>query len=290
MVAIFKYLSEEQAQTYGLVLASASIRHHLSKSWLGWTVWVNDTDTDASLDILEQYIEDNHDGDRSDALTYYSDRMRGYGVWGALVLLTIHIAIYRTHNSALFIHALGASSSSILQGDLFRSATALLIHASHLHLAGNMVGIAIFGSALCSLTGWGTGWLLITLTGIFGNLLNALLQGAGHLSVGASTAVFGAIGILATLQFIKKIRQPGNGFRALLPLGGGLALLAMLGSGPHTDLMAHLFGFLSGGAIGVFYGIWIKRPLSDSYQLLFLVLTFGILTGAWVAGPINPGL
>ena len=214
--------------------------------------------------------------------------MRGYGVWGALVLLAIHIAIYRTHNSALFIHALGASSSGILQGDLFRSATALLIHASHLHLAGNMVGIAIFGSALCSLTGWGTGWLLITLTGIFGNLLNALLQGAGHLSVGASTAVFGAIGILATLQFIKKIRQPGNGFRALLPLGGGLALLAMLGSGPHTDLMAHLFGFLSGGAIGVFYGIWIKRPLSNSYQLLFLVLTIGILTGAWIAAPINP--
>jgi rhomboid protease GluP len=290
MVAIFKYLSEEQAQTYGLALASASIRHHLSKSWLGWTVWVNETDTDDSLDILEQYIEDNHDGARSDALTYYSDRMRGYGVWGALVLLAIHIAIYRTHNSALFIQALGASSSSILQGDLFRSATALLIHASHLHLAGNMAGIAIFGSALCSLTGWGTGWLLIILTGIFGNLLNALLQGAGHLSVGASTAVFGAIGILATLQFIKKIRQPGNGFRALLPLGGGLALLAMLGSGSHTDLMAHLFGFLSGGAIGVFYGIWIKRPLSNRYQLLFLVLTFGILSWAWVAGPINPDL
>ena len=174
MVTIFKYLSEEQAQTYGFLLASVNIQHHLSKSWLGWTLWVNEADADDSLDILEQYIEEDQDGGQSDALSNYSDFKRGYGVWGALVLLVIHIAIYRTPNKDLFIHALGASSSGILQGDLFRNATALLIHASHLHLAGNMVGIAIFGSALCSLTGWGTGWLLITLTGICGNLLNAL--------------------------------------------------------------------------------------------------------------------
>jgi rhomboid protease GluP len=285
MTPIFKHLSERQAQTYGFLLATVSIRYDLSKNWLGWTIWVNEADVDDALDLLEEYIEENQESDPSDALSHYSDRMNGYGVWGALVLLVIHIAIYRTPDRDLFIQALGASSSGILEGDLFRSATALLIHASHLHLAGNMAGIAIFGSALCSWTGWGTGWLLITLTGIFGNLLNAILQGAGHLSVGASTAVFGAIGILATLQFIKKIRQPGVGFRALLPLGGGLALLAMLGSGAHTDLMAHLFGFLSGGAIGVFYGVWIKETLSNGYQLLFLVLTIGILTGSWFAAP-----
>lgn len=285
MIPIFKHLSERQAQTYGLLLAAVSIQYHLSKTWIGWTLWVKEADEDEALDILEEYIEENQGSDRSDAFSYYSDRMSGYGVWGALVLLVIHIAIYRTPDRDLFIQALGASSSGILEGDLFRSATALLIHASHLHLVGNMVGIALFGSALCSLTGWGTGWLLITLTGIFGNLLNALLQGAGHLSVGASTAVFGAIGILATLQFIKRIRQPGNGFRSLLPLGGGLALLAILGSGAHTDIMAHLFGFLSGGAIGVFYGIWIKRPLPNRYQLLCLILTIGTLTGAWIAAP-----
>jgi rhomboid protease GluP len=289
MTPIFKHLSEKQAQTYGFILASTGIQYDLIKNWLGWTVWVNDADTDTAFDILEEYIEENLEVDRLDALPYFSDRMRGYGVWGALILLGIHLAVYRTQNSNLFIQSLGASSADILQGDLFRSATALLIHASHLHLVGNMAGIALFGSAVCSVTGWGIGWLSITLAGICGNLLNALLHGSGHLSVGASTAVFGAIGILATLQCIKKIRQPGNGFRALLPLGGGLALLAMLGSGPHTDIMAHLFGLLSGGAFGLCYGIRVKRPPASRYQLLFLILTISLLIGAWTMAPLQPG-
>jgi len=289
MISVFKHLSEKQAQTYGFILASAGIQYDLLENWLGWTVWVNDADTDAAFDILEEYIEENLEVDGLDALPHFSDRMRGYGVWGALVLLAIHIAIYRTPDSRLFIQHLGASSTAILQGDLFRSATALLIHANHLHLFGNMAGIVIFGSAVCSVTGWGVGWLSITLAGICGNLFNALLHSSGHLSVGASTAVFGAIGILATLQFIKKIRQPGIGFRALLPLGGGLALLALLGSGPHTDIMAHLLGLLSGCAFGLCYGIRVKHPPANKYQLLFLILTISLLIGAWTMAPLHPG-
>jgi drug/metabolite transporter (DMT)-like permease len=41
------------------------------------------------------------------------------------------------------------------------------------------------------------GWLLILLTGVFGNLVNASLQLPGHIAIGASTAVFGAIGLIA---------------------------------------------------------------------------------------------
>ncbi len=289
MVAIYKYLSEAKAQAYGLVLASAAISYQLSRNWLGWSVWVNAAEADESLDILELYIEENQGAVHPDPLAESSAKWGRQGVWGALVLLVIHIAIYRGRSSGLFFHSLGASSTDILQGEFYRSVTALMIHASHLHLASNLVGIILFGSAVCSLTGWGTGWLLITLSGIFGNLLNAAFKGAGHLSVGASTAIFGAIGILAALQFLRRLRSTGNGFQALLPLGGGLALLAILGSGAHTDRMAHLFGFLLGCVGGFFYGIWIKRPVSNKYQLFCLVLTIGILTGAWIIAPVAPG-
>jgi rhomboid protease GluP len=287
MLPLYKYLTEDQAHTYGVLLASAGIRFDLLKKWLGWQVWVYEDDVDDAFDLIAEFIEMHQYDYRTAGLTHYAARISWYGVWGALVLLGIHLAIYHTPDSSLFIHSLGASSVHILQGEIFRSATALLIHASHLHLAGNMVGIAIFGSAVCSVTGWGVGWFLITLTGICGNLLNALLHVSGHLSVGASTAVFGAIGILATIQLIEKVRQPGSGLRALMPIGAGLALLAILGSGAHTDIMAHLFGFLSGCALGLCYGIRVRRPPAKGYQLFYLMLTICILIGAWSAAPAS---
>ncbi len=49
--------------------------------------------------------------------------------------------------------------------------------------------------------------------------------------------------------------------KAWLPLGAGLALLSMLGSGgERTDLMAHLFGFMTGLILGAFYGVLVKQP------------------------------
>src|SRR5207245_1142953 len=82
--------------------------------------------------------------------------------------------------------------------------------------------------------------------GAGGNVLNAVLRGAHHSAVGASTAVFGAIGLLGGLQFGRKRRRRG----AWLPIAGSLALLAMLGSDREADIVAHLFGLLVGGVLG----------------------------------------
>ena len=84
------------------------------------------------------------------------------------------------------------------------------------------------------------------------------------------------------IQLIKNIRLPGSNLRALLPLGGGLALLALLGSSPHTDIMAHLLGLISGYAAGTIYALHIAKPLSVKYQTFLLILTNGILLGAWL--------
>jgi membrane associated rhomboid family serine protease len=157
-----------------------------------------------------------------------------------------------------------------------------MIHANVLHLAGNLLGVAIFGTAVCTITGWGVGWFLILVTGIAGNLLNAVLHKTGHLSVGASTAVFGAIGILASQQFFKRFRLPGQRMRAWLPLGGGLALLSILGSGKHTDLTAHLFGFMAGIILGALYGALVKRPAASAYQACFLLIALSVLIVSWM--------
>jgi len=157
-----------------------------------------------------------------------------------------------------------------------------MLHADTLHLAGNIIGIAIFGTAVCTITGWGAGWLMILTTGLVGNLLNAILYQTDHLSIGASTAIFGAIGILAAYQFFRKLRLPGQRIRAWLPLAGGIALLGSLGSGEFVDLTAHLFGFIVGIVIGSIYAILVKKPVSRSIQVCCLLVTLSVIAMSWI--------
>jgi membrane associated rhomboid family serine protease len=145
-----------------------------------------------------------------------------------------------------------------------------------------MAGIAIFGTCVCLITGQGVGWLMIVLSGILGNLINAFFYKTGHLSVGASTAVFGAIGILAGYNFLLKFRSPDQRIKAWLPLGGGLALLGLLGSGKNSDIGAHFFGFVFGILLGVFYAYFIKYPLPKKYQVNCTALSLCIIVFSWM--------
>src|SRR5438132_399884 len=80
------------------------------------------------------------------------------------------------------------------------------------------------------LLGPGLGTWLVLLAGAGGNALNAWVHVAHHTSIGASTAVFGALGILGGLQFG---RLRGRR-RAWLALAATLALLALVGSDERT--------------------------------------------------------
>lgn len=145
-----------------------------------------------------------------------------------------------------------------------------------------MVGIAIFGGAVCGITGGGVGALMIAAAGIFGNLLNALLHQGHHLSVGASTAVFGAVGILMAHQIRQGIKRTGGlKWRAFLPLGAGLALLGFLSAGPRVDVMAHFFGMITGGLMGAAYGMRRIRPPSRLVQAICAVTCVAVFIGAW---------
>jgi len=282
MLELFKNLSADQANSYGLVLLSSGIPHRVIKGEGGWDVLVEERDYNRALATIEQYLEENQDFRPTDEPICYEYGKTLTGLWASVILLGCHIGVTAANNSKSLIRAFGSSASHIMQGELYRSVTSLMLHANALHLAGNMLGIALFGTAVCTITGWGVGWLMILATGIIGNLVNALLYGSGHLSVGASTAVFGSVGILAAQQFFKKFRIPGRKIKAWLPLAGGLALLGILGSGKHADLSAHLFGFMAGIILGGLYAIFVKRPAARVYQSGCIVVVLTILVVSWM--------
>jgi len=284
MLELFQNIPEDQAHAYGLVLSSSGIQYQVKKSQHGSNVWVDDKDYEKAQSAIEKYIEENNSIHRKDERVFYEYQKTFTGIYAAVILLVCHVAIQTGNDLQIFIEAYGSSASHILQGEWYRSVTSLIIHANALHLSGNMVGIVIFGTAVCTAIGWGPAWLMILATGISGNLVNAVLYRASHISVGASTAVFGAIGILSAYQFVKKFKLPRQRIKAWLPLGGGLALLGVLGSGEYVDLTAHLFGFLAGIILGSLYTVFVKRPVTLQYQVSCILITFCILVMSWVKG------
>jgi membrane associated rhomboid family serine protease len=282
MLLLFNNLTEDQANLCGLVLSSSGLSHRLMRANRRWDVWVHDNDYEEALKVIEQYLKENQDFHQADEALSHEYRKTFTGLWVSAALLMCHVAVTMGNDRQALIRDSGSSAFHILRGELYRTVTSLTLHGSALHLAGNMVGIALFGTAVCTVTGWGVGWFMILAAGIAGNLVNALLYKTGHLSVGASTAVFGAIGILVGQQIWKKFRLPSPRIKAWVTLGGGLALLGILGSGQYADLTAHLFGFLAGIFLGLLYAVFIQRPAARAYQVSCAAIALGVLAMSWM--------
>ncbi|RLC32866.1 MAG: hypothetical protein DRH32_02240 [Deltaproteobacteria bacterium] len=282
MITLFPGLTGKQAETYGLVLSALGICHRIKRQAHTWEISVPAADSEKARMAVEAYRQENQDRFRPSRDVFHRFTGTWTGLWVAALLLAVHVTVATRQIHEPFIRFYGASARHILDGALYRCVTALLIHADAVHLVGNMAGIALFGTAVCSLTGWGAGWLMILLSGSAGNFLNAFLFETGHISIGASTAVFGALGILSGHQFVGKYRLPGQRLKALLPLGGGVALLGLLGSAAHSDITAHMFGFLCGTGMGACWALWIRQPPPEKYQIGSACIAVLILLLSWM--------
>jgi len=174
-----------------------------------------------------------------------------------------------------------ADAAQIQAGAWWRSITALFLHADLLHLAGNLVFGAAFGVMLAHSVGFGVAWLAFVFTGGFGNWLNALLESPSHAAIGASTAVFGILGVQAAHDWVRRRQLHYNLFRRWAPVAIGAALLGWLGGGgrdidpnafpqtlrnldvalPRIDVGAHVMGFVTGLALGGVIG-WAKPRIT----------------------------
>ena len=123
------------------------------------------------------------------------------------------------------------------------------------------------------------------MAGWLGNLINAAVYSIGlgqeHLSLGASTAVFGAVGLLSMLGFASKTQGDSLG-RRLAPLVMGVVMLGLYGiSGENTDVLAHLFGLIAGALVFLMGAWWGRRgPIPAAGTRAYLAL--GLLALACV--------
>jgi membrane associated rhomboid family serine protease len=176
----------------------------------------------------------------------------------------------------------GADAYRILHGELWRTVTALTLHADVGHAVSNAVAAAIFFGMVSSLLGLGFGCSLVLLAGAGGNLANAFLHGSPHVSIGASTAVFGAVGVIGGLSMAKHRRRASSRRRAWLPIAAALALLGMLGTGgARVDVWAHLCGLLVGAVLGIAAASIAPRPPGFGIQWACGSAAVGVLIYSW---------
>ncbi len=140
--------------------------------------------------------------------------------------------------------------TEVRNGEWWRTATALTLHADTLHLFSNVVFGSPFLILLARRIGLGLTLFATLASGMLGNAMNVLYRDPGYSSLGFSTAMFGMVGLLCADIVIRSHLQ---GFRRLvLPVAAALAFLAMLGAeGRNVDYSAHIFGLLSGFLIGL---------------------------------------
>jgi membrane associated rhomboid family serine protease len=281
---LLKNLTTEEADAYGLVLSSSRIAYEVKKGEQGWDICVDAAKHNEAKEAIRAYLEENLDAHATSG-TWYTEYGRTFsGIWVCLGLVAFHVFIVLSHDRHALVETYGSSARHLLDGEFYRAVTSLMIHANALHLVTNVCAIGLFGTAVCQIMGPGVGWLMILLSGAAGNFVNGLLYESDHLSIGSSTAVFGAVGILAGYQFSRRLGHKGRGKKAWVPLGAGLALLAFLGGSRHSDLTAHLFGFLAGILLGVLYGLTAKQVVGELYQRCLLLVALMLVVMSWTIG------
>ncbi len=288
-VPVARFRRLKAANEYALVVLSMKLPYWLIEEEGRYVLYVPAENEEAVRDQLERYRRESRywpPVERTDP----SLSVSSMSIWAyCLVLGAFFYVSHGTSGAREEWFALGRlDAERILEtGEWYRTVTALTLHADIGHLAGNLAGGALFAFFLIRVLGAGLGWLLILMSGILGNTVNVLAHAdRSHFSVGASTAVFGALGLIVGYQLVREWRSSGWRWpkRLWIPLGGGLVLLGFLGAGgERTDVLAHLWGFLAGMVLALPVAwkdwAWIR---SVKVQAVLAVLSLTVVAASWM--------
>ena len=269
-----------------LVLCAAEIGSTLRCNQGTWYLRVNAIDAAKAQQEIHEYQTETQVIAAPAETRHISPKAAVLG--SAIYALILGTVMYAQHSEAYgdFLKTAGQmQSSAVRNGHLWRCVTALTLHQDAAHLAGNLVMGIVYGWMVTNRLGAGVGWLATVLAASFGNLLCGLVRPEGHTSIGASTAVFAGLGILAAEATVTAKSSDTSTARRWLPLISGCVLFAWTGTGgSQTDVLAHLAGF----SVGATTGVLITAPPAPwsrwlwNNQLACAGVAVGTVIASWI--------
>ena len=286
-VVVYETADQRRSAEAKLVLSALQIEHELTRLGGRWQLSVPASQAAQAGTELAAY-----DRERSappvgpQPIGELSTGWSGVIVYGGLLLLIAILA----RQDALGLDWLGAGrldAGRVVAGEWWRAVTALMLHTDISHLASNIVFGSFFGLYVGRYLGVGVGWAAILVGGTIGNAVNAWIQPASHLAIGASTSVFAALGLLSAFTWRRGFLRNTPWKVRIAPVTAAICLLAFTGTGAGTgsdnvDVMAHLTGFLAGFGLGV----WLasgQLPRGEKAQQTIAIVAAGLIVAAWVS-------
>jgi rhomboid protease GluP len=278
-------LPQQVAADWALVLEAVGIGYELREDVGGHALWVADEQLPAATRELTRYLHENHQAPAA-PLEWPSHPHSLVGVLAyAAVLITVTIAAIERLGGFHWVNRGVLDAGFAARGEWWRPITALTLHADLGHLLANLAFGALFAWPAGRIFGPGVAWLLILLGAGAAYSLDALLHPPTHALLGASTAVFVALGLTAAYAWRRRATHRLTAMQRAAPLIAGVALLAFTGvGGERTDVLAHLLGFAVGAVMGAAApAISWPAPGRSRAQWLAGTASLAVIAVAWWA-------
>lgn len=280
---VFESRNRRSCSDRALVLAAAHIPYQLIDDGLSCALVVPAEHSPRAVEELRLYEDENPPvKPKVRKRIVYQDALPGVIGYVFVVCIIAWLAGYSMFGQDWF--AAGRVDGNLIRdGEWWRTITALTLHSGVRHLLGNLVFGVFFGIFAGRLLGSGVAWLAIVVSAAIGNSANMLLLDSTHRSIGASTAVFATLGLLAGYVWRGQLMAQDRWQTRFGPIIGGLALLMFTGTGDeNTDIGAHLLGFVCGFATGMLLTLIGRMPAPPRIQIMSGVAALALVGIAWL--------
>jgi membrane associated rhomboid family serine protease len=283
LLEVFRSPRSAECEERAFVLTAVGIPNVIDFDGFQYVIRVEASLAEPALEHLERYAAESRPAPPPPP----PPRLNPFAWVGAAFYIVVLLVVGLSVSGGLWrldAFDLGAiDAARVKSGEWWRAITALTLHVNGEHLAANLAGGVWFAYLAARQLGSGVTWLLTVLGAGLANLLESLLGPATHQSVGASTAVFTALGILAAYSWRTRFSYPQRWARRWAPIVAGVLLLGWLGSeGEHTDVVAHVAGFVVGTSLGTLVAIpRVRRALTAVPQWVTGGAALALVAIAW---------
>jgi rhomboid protease GluP len=291
-----RYSRLQDARDRGLVVTSMDLPHWIVRHGKQYAVCVESANRERVSAALAEYESDERS--RVEERVVEPLKISKFAVLMTLLVMAGLYSVQVACSEAFERDIARGIADDILirSGEWWRCFTALTLHGDSEHLVSNL-SLAVFAFAFVyARLGVGYGLLGTIVGGALGNALNSVAHlSEAHRSLGSSTALFAALGLLSGSEIAARLTHASRSrWPLIVPIGGALAFLGLFGGGGgikpdgtpipvgRVDLGAHLFGLLAGVIVGaVLYRFGARAQTGKRSQIVAGCVGVGMLVVAW---------